>query len=67
MTQISRIVILFQNWIECNQAPYDDLFFYDMLQEWKISGSMRNFNDGIARMAFMFSAQVRKEQDGKLI
>ena len=50
-----------QNWIECNQAPYDDLFYQDLLQEWKLSGSLYDFNDGIARMAFMYSAQVRKE------
>ena len=50
-----------QNWIECNQAPYDDLFYQDLLQEWNLSGSLYDFNDGIARMAFMYSAQVRKE------
>ena len=51
-----------QAWIENNQAPYDDLFFYDLLQEWKRSGNKFDFNDGIARMAFMFSAQVRRER-----
>ena len=51
-----------QAWIENNQAPYDDLFFYDLLQEWKRSGNKFDFNDGIARMAFMYSAQVRRER-----
>ena len=50
-----------QQWIESNQAPYDDLFFHDLIQEWKLSGSMFDFNDGIARMAFMYSAQVWTE------
>ena len=50
-----------QQWIESNQAPYDDLFFHDLIQEWKLSGSMFDFNDGIARMAFMYSAQVGME------
>ena len=50
-----------QAWIENNQAPYDDLFFYDLLQEWKRSGNKFDFNDGIARMAFMYSAQVWTE------
>ena len=53
---------LLQNWCECNQAPYDDPFFCDLLKEWKLSGSMFDFNEGIARMAFSYSAQVRKER-----
>ena len=58
----SPLKFLIQSWIENNQAPYDDLFFYDLLQEWKRSGNKFDFNDGIARMAFMYSAQVRKKR-----
>ena len=38
--------------------PNDDPFFHDLRKEWIASGSMFDFNDGVGRMAFSYSAQV---------
>ena len=53
-------VLAFQWVLENLPIPHDDIFLNDLHREWKLRGKKLDFNDGVARIALGYGAQVRR-------